>query len=56
MTQRVIGRGIARWIPVAGAAGVAGYAYGDTMRVAEPSTELFGTKELPKAAVITASE
>jgi hypothetical protein len=56
LTQRVIGRGIARWIPVAGAAGVAGYAYWDTMRVAETAIELFGTKELPEATVTTSSE
>jgi len=46
LTQRVIGRGIARWIPVAGAVGVAGYAYWDTMRVAETAIELFGSTKL----------
>lgn len=50
LTQRVLGRGIARWIPVAGAVGVAGYAYWDTMRVAETAIELFGSKELPETA------
>ena len=56
LTQRVIGRGIARWIPVAGAAGVAGYAYWDTMRVAETAIELFGTRELPASTVTSSGE
>ena len=56
LTRRVLGRGIARWIPVAGAAGVAGYAYWDTMRVAETAIELFGTKELREPTLIDASE
>ena len=56
LTQRVIGRGIARWIPVAGAAGVAGYAYWDTMKVAETAIELFGAKELPESTATRSSE
>ena len=56
LTQRVLGRGIARWIPVAGAAGVAGYAYWDTMRVAETAIELFGSKELPESTATGSSQ
>jgi hypothetical protein len=52
LTQRVIGRGIARWIPVAGAVGVAGYAYWDTMRVAETAIELFGSTKLPDLVIV----
>jgi hypothetical protein len=41
IARRVAGRGLSRWLPVVGAAGVAGYAYFDTMRVAETTIELF---------------
>ena len=41
VARRVAGRGLSRWLPVIGAAGVAGYAYYDTMRVAETTIELF---------------
>ena len=44
VTQRVIGRGISRWIPVIGAAGVAGYAYYDTTQVAKTAIELFSSE------------
>lgn len=42
VTQRVIGKGISRWIPIIGALGVAGYAYYDTGQVAKTTIELFG--------------
>lgn len=41
ITQRSIGKGIARWIPFAGALGVAAYAYYDTNHVAATAIELF---------------
>jgi hypothetical protein len=41
IARRIAGRGISRWLPVVGAAGVAGYAYYDTMRVAGTTIELF---------------
>jgi hypothetical protein len=41
VAKRVVGRGISRWLPVVGAAGVAGFAYYDTMRVAATTIELF---------------
>ena len=41
IARRVAGRGISRWLPLVGAAGVAGYAYFDTMRVAATTIELF---------------
>ena len=39
--RRAAFRGVSRWLPVIGAAGVAGYAYYDTMRVADTTIELF---------------
>ena len=41
MTQRSIGRGLARWLPLLGAAGVAGFAMRDTRKVADNAIELF---------------
>ena len=41
LTQRIIGRGVSRWLPVVGALGVAGYAYYDTGQVAHTAIELF---------------
>jgi hypothetical protein len=41
IARRLAGRGLSRWLPVVGAAGVAGYAYYDTMRVADTTIELF---------------
>jgi hypothetical protein len=42
ITQHAIGRGVARWIPIAGAVGVGAYAYYDTARVASTAIEFFG--------------
>jgi hypothetical protein len=41
ITQRAIGRGLSRWIPIAGAVGVGAYAYYDTARVATTAIEFF---------------
>lgn len=41
LTQRVIAKGVSRWLPVVGALGVAAYAYYDTAQVAKVATELF---------------
>lgn len=56
--QRVIGKGISRWIPIVGAAGVAGYAYYDTHQVGETSVEFFGSdvREIKETETETASD
>lgn len=41
LTRKVIGRGLSRWIPVAGAIGVGAYAYYDTAQVAATAIGLF---------------
>ena len=41
ITQRAIGKGLSRWLPVIGALGVAAYAYWDTGQVAATAIELF---------------
>ncbi len=41
VTQRVIAKSVARWLPIVGAVGVAGYAYYDTAKVGLTAIELF---------------
>ena len=40
-TQRILGRGASRWVPIVGALGVAGYAYYDTRTVGQTAMDLF---------------
>jgi hypothetical protein len=42
VTQRAIGKGVSRWLPIVGAVGVGAYAYYDTAQVAVTAIELFG--------------
>lgn len=46
VTQRVAGTAASRWLPVIGAAAVAGYAYYDTLQVAKTAIGLLETPEL----------
>jgi len=41
ITQRVIGTGISRWLPIVGALGIGAYAYYDTGQVATTAIDLF---------------
>ena len=41
ITQRAIGKGVSRWLPVVGALGVGAYAYRDTCQVGDTAIELF---------------
>jgi uncharacterized protein (DUF697 family) len=50
VTQRVAGTAASRWIPVVGAAAVAGYAYYDTLQVAKTAIGLLETPELALSA------
>ena len=51
VTQRVAGTTASRWVPVLGAAAVAGYAYFDTLQVARTAVKLLeGTGEQPPPA------
>ena len=46
-----VGRGVSRWLPIAGALGVGAYAYYDTGRVAQTTIDLFKHKiEIEPAA------
>lgn len=49
VSKRLAGRGIARWLPVAGAIGVGAYAYYDTAQVARTAIALFSDGEAPTA-------
>lgn len=42
VTKRIIGGGVARWLPVVGAVGVGAYAWYDTRQVARTAIKLFG--------------
>jgi hypothetical protein len=44
VSKHVIAKNAARWLPVVGSIGVAGYAYYDTAQVAATATELFDTE------------
>lgn len=46
IVRRMAGRSVSRWLPVVGAAGVAAYAYYDTMRVATTTIQLFESKTI----------
>ncbi|HEX8373163.1 MAG TPA: hypothetical protein VF585_10315 [Chthoniobacterales bacterium] len=41
VTQRLLGKGIARWLPIEGALGVGAYTYYETGQVAQTAIELF---------------
>ncbi len=41
VTQRLLGKGIARWLPIVGALGVGAYTYYETGQVAQTAIELF---------------
>ena len=41
VAQKLVGKSISRWIPIAGALGVGAYAYYDTHQVAKTAMELF---------------
>lgn len=51
LAKRLAGKGLARWVPVAGAVGVGAYAFWDTRQVASTAIELFASEvivqELP---------
>jgi len=44
VTQRVAGTAASRWLPVVGAAAVAGYAYFDTLQVAKTAVRMLDTE------------
>ncbi|MEP6996367.1 MAG: hypothetical protein ABI900_01895, partial [Betaproteobacteria bacterium] len=50
VTQRVAGTAASRWLPVFGAAAVAGYAYYDTLQVAKTAIALLETPQLTTPA------
>ena len=50
VTQRLIGTSASRWVPIAGAAAVAGYAYFDTLQVAKTAIRMLETAPLGEGA------
>jgi hypothetical protein len=49
LSKRLVGRGIARWLPVIGALGVGAYAYYDTGQVARTAIDVFGAEAAERA-------
>ena len=49
VSKRLVGRGIARWLPVIGALGVGAYAYYDTGQVARTAMTLFAAEAAEQA-------
>ena len=49
ISQRLVGKGISRWLPVLGALGAGAYAYYDTARVARTAIEFFSEPGDPVA-------
>ncbi len=49
LSQRLAGKALARWLPVAGAVGVGAYAFHETSRIGETAIELFSA-EIEQAA------
>ncbi|MGA9422419.1 MAG: hypothetical protein WBW61_08640, partial [Rhodanobacteraceae bacterium] len=45
LSQRLVGRGIARWLPLIGALGVGAYAWADTLAVAKNARALFTSSD-----------
>ncbi len=41
LSQKAIGKGLSRWLPIVGAVGVGGYAYYDTAQIASTAIEMF---------------
>jgi len=54
LSQRAVGAGISRWLPVVGAAGVGAYAWYDTRSVARTAIELFGSGSLVRTEPLDA--
>ncbi len=46
ISQRALGKGLSRWIPIIGAVGVGAYAYYDTAQVAATAIDLFESDTL----------
>lgn len=44
VTQKMIGKGVSRFVPLLGAVGVSAYAYYDTAQVAKTAVELFSSE------------
>ena len=44
ISQRVLAKSVARWLPAIGALGVAAYAFYDTGQVADTALELFASE------------
>jgi uncharacterized protein (DUF697 family) len=56
ITQRIIGRSLARILPVVGAVGIGAYAFYDTSKVAQTTIDLFSRKVIASKDTFTLPE
>ncbi|MGN2242909.1 hypothetical protein ACFWZU_05265 [Frateuria sp. GZRR33] len=56
LSQRAVGAGVSRWLPVIGAAGVGAYAWYDTRSVARTAIELFGSGSLVRTEPLAVAD
>ncbi len=56
LSQRLLGAGLARWVPVIGAMGVGAYAWYDTRQVARTAIGLFAAERAAGAALVDPGE
>lgn len=50
MSRRALGRGVSRWVPLAGAVGVSAYAFYDTVQVGKTARALFESELITSGA------
>ncbi len=56
LSQRTVGKGISRWLPVVGALGVGAYAYYDTTQVASTAIEMFESEVAVEDAAVVGTD
>lgn len=54
LSQRLVSRGVSRWIPVFGALGAGAYAYYDTWQVARTACDFFASERVVEGEVVDA--
>jgi hypothetical protein len=56
VAQRITGKSVSRWVPIAGAAAVGAYAYWDTLQVARTAGKVLATTQAPNAAEMPSAD
>ena len=56
VAQRITGKSVSRWVPIAGAAAVGAYAYWDTLQVARTARKVLATTLPPHAGEVPSAD